>query len=204
MSCRRRPCQSGRGISSGRRERDHRGSLAVTSAAARRAFRFRRCIATTTGRSFTFSRCIAAAAGSRFFGTVAAAAAFPSSLGCFEDGRVEADEAGKFIIRRIAAGKLDGAVDEDEGQVFRAVVLEEIRNGLRLDEFQRRTGQIIAADVDAMLFERIQNGRYAQEFRVDRRAAETGRAAHCLFKDFHMFHHKRPPKKFIYLHLSMY
>ena len=83
-------------------------------------------------------------------------------------------------------------------------MLEEIRNGLRLDEFQRRTGQIIAADVDAMLFERIQNGRYAQEFRVDRRAAETGRAAHCLFKDFHMFHHKRPPKKFIYLHLSMY
>ena len=129
----------------------------------------------------------------------------PSGLSGFEDGRVEADEAGKFIIRRIAAGKLDGAVDEDEGQVFRTVVLEEVRHGLRLDEFQGRTGQVIAADVDAVLFQRVQDRRYAQEFRIDRRTAETGRAAHCLFKDFHMFHDERPPKeKFIYLHLSMY
>ena len=100
---------------SGRRERDHKESLAVTSAAARRASGSA-AHRHNNRKKLHFPPVHRCSSRKAFLRRYRRNSSFPQQAGCFEDGRVEADEAGKFIIRRIAAGKLDGAVDEDEGR----------------------------------------------------------------------------------------
>lgn len=79
----------------------------------------------------------------------------------FQNLDIKSDEGRKFLIRRIAARKLNGAVDEDEGQVFRSVFLEKIGNGLGLNEFHRIVRQVIAADDDALPLQGFKHSRQA-------------------------------------------